>query len=85
MSGQLLEFEIYNGLIDVVLLVDVKVNLRYCMEIGCVLIDFEIVIVDDVVRMDDGGQIEIDEFVYGIFNGGGLLIMLEMEKGNICL
>ena len=80
-----LDFETYNGSIDVMLPSDTKADLRYRSGSGKVTTDFEIALSDDMVRADNR-KIEIDEFVSGTLNGGGdAPLILDTEKGDIRL
>lgn len=80
-----LEFESYNGSIDLMLPDDTKANVRYRSGSGRVSTDFEIVLSDDVIQTKGDGNLEFDEFVHGTLNGGGAPIALGTEQGDIRL
>ncbi len=80
-----LYFESYNGSIAVSLPIDTKADARYRSGSGKVLTDFEIALSDDIVHTTNDNKTQFDEFVRGTLNGGGPLLTLTTEKGDIRL
>ena len=78
-----LEFETYNGSIDVWLPPDVKANTKYRSGSGRVSTDFAIALSEDIVRTTNNQTTSFDEFVRGTLNGGGPTLTLVTEKGDI--
>ena len=84
-----LEFESYNGSIDLALPADIHVNTQLRTNFGKLLTDFDIAEVGDPVqseiRKDGSAKIEFDKFVRGTINGGGQVLSVETEHGDIRL
>ena len=79
-----LEFETYNGSIDLKLPKDTQANLEYRTGSGKVTTDFDVSLSGDTVQYV-AGKIEYDKFNRGKLNGGGPKLSLETEKGDIRL
>ena len=80
-----LEFESYNGSIELKLPADIKATAKYRSGSGRVRTDFDVAVADDIVRSVGTNKVEFDEFRHGTINGGGLPLTIETEKGDIRL
>lgn len=80
-----LEFESYNGSIELMLPADIKATAKYRSGSGRVRTDFDVTVAEDIVRSVGTNKVEFDEFRRGIINGGGLPLTIETEKGDIRL
>ena len=84
-----LEFDTYNGSIELALPADIKVNTQFRTGRGRLLTDFDVAEVGDPVQTrvqaDGTTTVEFDKFVRGTINGGGPVLKIETEHGNIQL
>ena len=84
-----LEFDSYNGSIDLTLPADLKADTQLRTGRGRLLTDFNVTEVDDQVQTEvqaDGTKdIRFDKFVRGKINGGGPVLKIETEQGDIHL
>ncbi len=84
-----LNFESYNGSVDLKLPADIRATVSFSTKTGMMLTDFDIKNLEDAVRVkstkQDGLEIKFDELVKGEINGGGQSLKIETEKGDIRL
>jgi serine/threonine-protein kinase len=84
-----LNFETYNGHIDIAVPDDLRATIQFRSGTGNMLTDFDIAIRDDAVKTrsahNEVFEIRFEETVTGDINDGGPPIRLETEKGDIRL
>ncbi len=88
-SDKPLYFESYNGSIDLKLPADMKATVNFSTNTGKMLTDFDIKTLKDSVQVGSTKQgefeVRFDELITGEINGGGQLLTIETEKGDIRL
>ena len=82
-----LEFESYNGSIELSLPADIEVNTQLRTDRGRLLTDFDVTEIGDPVRTqvqtDGTKNVQFDKFVRGTINGGGPVLRIETQHGDI--
>ncbi len=82
-----LEFESYNGSIELSLPADICMNTQLRTGRGKLLTDFDVTEIGDPVQTqiqkDGTKKVQFDEFVRGTINGGGPVLKIETEHGDI--
>lgn len=86
-KGKPISFESYNGSIDISLPSDLQADTKFRTATGKLLTDFDIKPQPQppikTTNPNGDATIELDEFVLGKVNGGGPLLSIETEKGDI--